>query len=84
MAVESSVRSWSCELQNAFLKKSETFRTAYTFVNIISLYYSGREERVLKKVCLTLNRGMLLILYLVLYTVLVVGILSNRYLGIDF
>ena len=40
----------------------------------------GKYE-LLKKVCLTLNRGMLSILFLVLYAVLVVEILSNRYLG---
>ena len=49
MAVESPLRSWLNELSNAFLKKSKTFRTPYTFVKIIPLYYSGREERVLKK-----------------------------------
>ena len=33
-----------------FLKTdSKTFRTPYTFVKIIPLDYSGREERVLKK-----------------------------------
>ena len=35
--------------KNAFLKKSETFRTPYTFVKIVPLNYSGREGRVLKK-----------------------------------
>ena len=50
MAVESPVGSWSYELQNAFLKKSETFRTPYTFVKIIPLDYRRREERVLKKI----------------------------------
>ena len=35
----------------------------------------------LKNVYLTLYRGMLSMLFLVLYAVLVVGILSNRYLG---
>ena len=33
-----------------FLKKSETFRTPYTFVMTIPLDYSGREERVLEKI----------------------------------
>ena len=32
-----------------FYKNSKNFRTPYTFVKIISLYYSGWEERVLKK-----------------------------------
>ena len=49
MAIESLVRSWSYELQNAFLKKSKTFRTRYTFVKIIPLNYIGREEQALKK-----------------------------------
>ena len=49
MAVESPVGNWLYELQNAFLKKSETFRPPYTFVKIIRLDDSGREERVLKK-----------------------------------
>ena len=50
MAVESPVGSWSYELQNAFLKKSETFRTPYTFVKMIPFDYSGWEEGVLKKI----------------------------------
>ena len=79
MAVESPVRSWSNELHNAFLKKSKTFRTLYTSTKIIPLDYSGREERALKESML--NFGMLPILSLVLYTALVVGILSKRYLG---
>ena len=41
-------RTLSYELYNAFLKKSETFRTPYTFVKIIPFNYSGRKERVLK------------------------------------
>ena len=49
MAVESPNKRWSYELQNAFLKKSKTFRTLYTFVKITPLNYSRREERVLKK-----------------------------------
>ena len=49
MAAENPVRSWSYELYNAFLKKSETFRTPYNFLKIIPLCNSGREERVLRK-----------------------------------
>ena len=45
-----------------------------------SITVEGKNE-FLKKVCLTLNRGMLPILFLVLYDVLVVEILSSRYLG---
>ena len=45
-----------------------------------SITVDGKND-VLKKVSLTLNRRMLSILLLVLYAVLVVGILSNRYLG---
>ena len=45
-----------------------------------SITEDGKNE-FLKKLCLTLNLGMLPILFLVLYAVLVVGILSKRYLG---
>ena len=45
-----------------------------------SITVDGKND-VLKKVSLTLNRRMLSILLLVLYAVLVVEILSNRYLG---
>ena len=48
-----------------------------------SITVDGKNE-FLKKVCLTLNLGILSILFLVLYVVLVVGILSNRYLGDSF
>ena len=74
----------NCKIQNPFLKKSETFRTPNTFVKIIPLNYSERKEQVLKKVCLTLNIGMLSILFLILYAVLLVEILSKRYLGDGF
>ena len=84
MAVESLVRSWSYKLQNAFLKKSKTFRTRYTFVKIIPLNYSGREEQALKKICLTLNLGMLSILFLVLYAVLAVGFIGYILRGLIF
>ena len=43
-----------------------------------SLTVNGKKE-FLEKVCLTLNRVMLSISFLFLYSVLVVGILSNRY-----
>ena len=45
-----------------------------------SITMDGKNE-FLKKVCLTLNLGMLSILFLVLYAVLMVAILSKRYLG---
>ena len=45
-----------------------------------SITVDGKNE-FLKKVCLTLNLGMLPILFLVLYAILVVGMLSKRYLG---
>ena len=48
-----------------------------------SITVNGKNE-FLKKVCLTLNRGMLSILFLVLYAVLAVGILSKRYLRDSF
>ena len=37
------------ELQNAFIKNSETCRTPYSFVTLVSVNYNGPEERVLKK-----------------------------------
>ena len=48
-----------------------------------SITVNGKNE-FLKKVCLTLNRGMLSILFLVLYAVLAVGIWSKRYLRDSF
>ena len=48
-----------------------------------SITVNGKNE-FLKKVCLTLNRGMLSILFLVLYAVLAVGMLSKRYLRDSF
>ena len=66
-----------------FLKTAKFSELCNIVLNIIPFNCSGREERVLqnkyvwhciKKYC------WLLILFLVLYTVLVVWILSNRYL----
>ena len=45
-----------------------------------SITENGKYE-FLKKLCLILNLRMLPILFLVLYAILVVGILSKRYLG---
>ena len=45
-----------------------------------SIMEDGKNE-FLKELCLTLNLRMLSILFIVLYDVLVVGILSKRYLG---
>ena len=39
------------------------------------------KNKLLKKICLTLNLGMLSILFLVLYAVLAVGVLFDIYLG---
>ena len=41
----------------------------------------GEKNEILKNVCLTLNLGMLPILFVILYAVLVVEISSKRYLG---
>ena len=67
-----------------FLKRAKRSELLNTFVKIIPLNYSERKERVLKKVCLTLNIGMLSILFLILYAVLLVEVLSKRYLGDGF
>ena len=64
-----------------FLKRT---RLSELLILLSRLFHSitvdGKNE-FLKKLCLTLNLGMLSILFLVLYAVLVVGILSKRYLG---
>ena len=44
MAAESPVRSWSYELENAFLKKSDTFRTPYTFKLFHSITVDRKNE----------------------------------------
>ena len=64
-----------------FLKKA---RLSELLILLSRLFHSITEDgknEFLKKLCLTLNLGMLPILFLVLYAVLVVGILSKRYLG---
>ena len=64
-----------------FLKRA---RLSELLILLPRLFHSITEDgknEFLKKLCLTLNLGMLPILFLVLYAVLVVGILSKRYLG---
>ena len=64
-----------------FLKRakfSERFILLSTLLHPITV--DGKNE-FLKKVCLALKRGILSILFHVLYTVLLVGTLSNRMLG---
>ena len=64
-----------------FLKRA---RLSELLILLSRLFHSITEDgknEFLKKLCLTLNLGMLLILFLVLYAALVVGILSKRYLG---
>ena len=64
-----------------FLK---TARLSELLILLSRLFHSITEDgknEFLKKLCLTLNLEMLPILFLVLYAVLVVGILSKRYLG---
>ena len=59
-------------------------RLSELLIRLSRLFYSITEDgnnEFFKKLCLTLNLGMLPILFLVLYAVLVVGILSKRYLG---
>ena len=64
-----------------FLKR---VRLSELLVLLSRLFHSITVEwknEFLKRVCLTLNLGMLPILFLVLYAVLVLRILSKRYLG---
>ena len=64
-----------------FLKKAKFLELLVLFSRLFhSIRVDGKNE-FLKKVCLTLNRGVLSILFLVLYAVLVMGIFLNRYLG---
>ena len=62
-----------------FLKRA---RLSELLILLSRLFHSitvDRKNEFLKKLCLTLNLGMLPILFVVLYAVLVVGILSKRY-----
>ena len=64
-----------------FLKRA---RLSELFILLSRLFHSITEyekNEFLKKLYLTLKLGMLPILFLVLYAVLVVGILSKRYSG---
>ena len=64
-----------------FLERARLSELLILFSRLLqSITVDGRNE-FLKKLCLTLNLGMLPILFLVLYAALVVGILSKRYLG---
>ena len=64
-----------------FLERARLSELLILFSRLfLSIIEDGKNE-FLKKICLTLNLGMLLILFLVLYAILVVGILSKRYLG---
>ena len=64
-----------------FLKRVKLSELLMLLPRLFNLNTVDGKNEFLKKVCLTLNRGMLSILFLVLYAVLVVRILSNRYLG---
>ena len=63
-----------------FLKRARLFELLTLLSRLFhSIAVDGKNE-FLKELCLTLNLGMLPILFLVLYADLVVGILSKRYL----
>ena len=64
-----------------FLKRAKLSELLILLSRLFHSITVDGKNQFLKKVCLTLNRGMLSILFLVLYAVLVVGISSNRYLG---
>ena len=73
------VRRMNCKM--LFLKRA---RLSELLILLSRLFHSITEDgknEFLKKLCLTLNLGMLPILFLVLYAILVVGMLSKRYLG---
>ena len=63
-----------------FLKIARLSELLILLSRLFRLQWTGRTSS-LKKLCLTLNLRILPILFLVLYAVLVVGILSKRYLG---
>ena len=64
-----------------FLKRARLSELLMLLSRLFHLITVDGKNEFLKKLCLTLNLGMLLILFLVLYAALVVGILSKRYLG---
>ena len=69
----------NCKLP--FLKRAEFSALLILLSTLLhSITVDGKNE-FLKKVCLALKRGILSILFHVLYTVLLVGTLSNRMLG---
>ena len=63
-----------------FLKREKLSELLILLSRLFNSFTVGGKNEFLKKVCLTLNQGMFSVLFLVLYSVLVVGILSNRYL----
>ena len=64
-----------------FLKRARLSELLILLARLFHWITVAGKNEFLKKVYLTLNVGMLPILFLVLYVVLVVGILSKRYLG---
>ena len=69
------------ELQNAFIKIAKLAELLIVLSCLFQSIIMDRKNEFLKEVSVKLNRGMLSILFLVLYAILVVGFLSNRYLG---
>ena len=64
-----------------FLNRAKLLELFMLFSRLFHSITVNGKNKFLKKVCLTLIVGMLPIIFLVLYAVLVVGILSKRYLG---
>ena len=81
MAVKVLLGAGHMNCKMLFLKRA---RLSELLILLSRLFHSiavdGKNE-FLKTLCLTLNLGMLPILFLVQYAVLVVGVLSKRYLG---
>ena len=78
MAIESSASRRTHEVQKHFLEVVQAF-----WIFRFSLSHSitaERKKEFWKKLCFTLNRGILLV-FLVLYVLTEVGIILNRYFG---
>ena len=71
----------NCKSKMLFLKTATLSELLILLSRLFHSITVDEKYEFLKKVFLTLNLEMLLILFLVLHDVLVLGILSRRYLG---
>ena len=79
LKVQLGVGCMNCKM--LFLKRARLSELLTLLSRLFHSITVDRKNEFLKKLCLTLNLGMLTILFLVLYSILKVGILSKRYLG---